>query len=166
MWLLQPSSLYREVTCWVGSESTETNLQKIHPVMFAAWCNWEPRVQTLCIMRFLHPLPPYREMNCRAGSGNIESSRQVPQFSPNQCRTQCSVCSPHSEAFGGHPEAWTLAAPGDKDWGGAYGANGDCPSPQAMSFLKPAAPSSQRKEASIVKVAQKQTTDPSTRSSI
>jgi hypothetical protein len=61
--------------------------------------------------------------------------------------------------LGVSPEAWMPAAPRETDQGmewGAYGASENLPSPQAVSSLWPtAAPSTQRKEVSIVEATQK-----------
>jgi hypothetical protein len=72
---------------------------------------------------------------------------------------------PFSDAFGGHPKAWKFAVPEYTNWR-AYKARGILPSSQSVKLLQPtAAPSTQRRESSIVIAAQKWITDPSTRDS-
>jgi hypothetical protein len=86
--------------CWLAkqSQSTEVHLQELYPNV----CD--------CLAGLMSPslnppnhmtsiaLSSHGKVNCWKGSLSTENSREteyVPQVSPSQCRTQCSVYFPH-----------------------------------------------------------------------
>jgi hypothetical protein len=94
-------------------------------------------------MRLPQPPPLHKEVNCFTVLLSIETSRQsneVPQFSPQPVHNSVlCLFLPLSDAFRGHPEAWTFAAHGDTN---QYicGASGNLPDLQAVNFLTAVVP--------------------------